>query len=126
MEQPPAFPRETPETIKEYIRDKYLLPRLDEDVFSPQNAGKQWEFEWFDRAKIQLEPSIPRSVVVPSWEMPFRRKGHKSELKRWEPESLEVCNQSFSRPIFSVYMVIYYFVRYLVKIFRLLLFPNWE
>ncbi|KAL8055915.1 hypothetical protein ABFX02_04G086300 [Erythranthe guttata] len=87
---PPAFPKETPETIKEYIKDKYLVPRLDEDVFSPQNAGRQWEFDWFDRAKIQLEPSMPRSVVAPSWEMPSRRKERESELKRWEPESLEV------------------------------------
>ncbi|KAL9169534.1 hypothetical protein ABFS82_04G085500 [Erythranthe guttata] len=87
---PPAFPKETPETIKEYIKDKYLVPRLDEDVFSPQNAGRQWEFDWFDRAKIQLEPSMPRSVVAPSWEMPSRRKECESELKRWEPESLEV------------------------------------
>ncbi|KAI3450303.1 hypothetical protein Pfo_006968 [Paulownia fortunei] len=87
---PPAFPKETPEMIKEYIKEKYLLPRLDENVFSPQNAGRQWEFDWFDRAEIQLEPSMMRSVVVPSWEMPFRRKEHESELERWEPESVEV------------------------------------
>ncbi|KAG8387912.1 hypothetical protein BUALT_Bualt02G0070700 [Buddleja alternifolia] len=86
---PPAFPKETPETIKEYVKEKYLLPRLDEDVFSPQNAGRQWEFDWFDRAEIQLEPSAPRSVVVPSWEMPFRRKERQSMTKRWEPESVE-------------------------------------
>ncbi|XP_012837516.1 PREDICTED: ATP-dependent RNA helicase SKI2 isoform X3 [Erythranthe guttata] len=33
---------------------------------------------------------MPRSVVAPSWEMPSRRKECESELKRWEPESLEV------------------------------------
>ncbi|KAL0458826.1 UNVERIFIED_CONTAM: DExH-box ATP-dependent RNA helicase DExH11 [Sesamum latifolium] len=87
---PPAFPKETPETIKEHIKEKYLLPRLDEDAFSPQKAGRQWEFDWFDRAEIQLEPSIPRTVIVPSWQMPSKRKEHKSDLDRWEPESVEV------------------------------------
>ncbi|PIN04704.1 Cytoplasmic exosomal RNA helicase SKI2, DEAD-box superfamily [Handroanthus impetiginosus] len=87
---PPAFPKETPETIKEYIKEKHLQLGLDEDVFSPQNSGRQWDFDWFDRAEIQLEPSMPRSVVVPSWEMPCRRKARQSELERWEPESVEV------------------------------------
>ncbi|KAK4492081.1 hypothetical protein RD792_002878 [Penstemon davidsonii] len=87
---PPAFPKETPETIKEYIKDKYLLPRLDEDVFAPQNAGKQWDFDWFDRAKIIPDPSLPRSVVVPQWEMPSRRKKRGSGSERWEPQSAEV------------------------------------
>ncbi|XP_073304580.1 DExH-box ATP-dependent RNA helicase DExH11 isoform X1 [Primulina huaijiensis] len=86
---PPAFPRETPESVKEYIKEKYLEPRLDDDIFCPENSGKQWEFDWFDRAKIQLEPSLPRSVVVPLWEMPSRRKKH-GEMDRWEPESVEV------------------------------------
>ncbi|KAL2238417.1 DExH-box ATP-dependent RNA helicase DExH11 [Sesamum indicum] len=87
---PPAFPKETPETIKEHIKEKYLLPRLDEDAFSPQKAGRQWEFDWFDRAEIQLEPSIPRTVIVPSWQMPSKRNKYKSALDRWEPESVEV------------------------------------
>ncbi|XP_041998400.1 DExH-box ATP-dependent RNA helicase DExH11-like isoform X1 [Salvia splendens] len=87
---PPAFPEETPETIKEYVKEKHLLPRLDEDIFSPQNAGRQWEFDWFDRTEIQPEPSIPRSVIVPSWEVPFRRKKNGSDSQRWEPQSVEV------------------------------------
>ncbi|GFP91206.1 helicase ski2w [Phtheirospermum japonicum] len=87
---PPAFPKETPEMIEEYIKKKHLLPRLDEHVFSPQSAGKQWEFDWFDRAEILPEPSMTRSVVVPSWEMPCRRKEHESEPRSWEPESVEV------------------------------------
>lgn len=88
--QPPAFPLETPETIKEYIKEKHLLPRLDEDFFSPENVGRQWEFDWFDRAKTELELSFPRSVVVPRWEMPFRRKNHGLGDQRWEPNSVEV------------------------------------
>lgn len=88
--QPPAFPEETPETVREYVKEKYLSPRLDEYVFSPQNAGRQWEFDWFDRAEIKPESSVPRSVIVPSWEIPFRRKKNESDSQRWEPQSVEV------------------------------------
>lgn len=89
--QPPAFLPETPESIKEYIKEKYLLPRLDPDEFSPQNAGRQWEFDWFDKAKILPEPSLPRSVVVPKWELPFRRSKGTDGRERWEPSSEQVC-----------------------------------
>lgn len=86
---PPAFPRETKESIKEYIEEKYLTPRLDPDEFSPENAGRDWDFDWFDKAKIPLEPSLPRSAMVPAWELPFRRsKG--LEQGRWEPQSVQV------------------------------------
>ncbi|CAL5426810.1 unnamed protein product [Camellia sinensis] len=87
---PPAFPRETPESIREYIEEKYLLPRLDPDEFSPQKAGRQWEFDWFNKAKIHLEPSLPRSVVVPTWELPFRRPKKGLEQEKWEPVSVQV------------------------------------
>ncbi|KAL3625768.1 Antiviral helicase ski2 [Castilleja foliolosa] len=87
---PPAFPKETPEMVEEYIKNKHLLPRLDEHIFSPQSAGKQWEFDWFDRAEILPDPSMTRSVVVPSWEMPCRRKQNESEPRSWEPKSVEV------------------------------------
>ncbi|KAI9196543.1 hypothetical protein LWI28_024817 [Acer negundo] len=84
---PPAFPRETPESIKEHIEEKYLMPGLDADEFSPEKVGRQWDFDWFDKAKIPLEPSLPRSVVVPVWEIPFRRK---KKQGKWEPDSIEV------------------------------------
>lgn len=84
---PPAFVRETPESIKKFVEDKYLLPRLDPDEFSAEKAGRQWEFDWFDQAKIQLEPTMPRSFVVPAWELPFRRS---SDLEKWEPASVQV------------------------------------
>ncbi|XP_058198935.1 DExH-box ATP-dependent RNA helicase DExH11 [Rhododendron vialii] len=86
----PAFARETPESIKEYIEENYLFPRLDADEFSPEKAGKQWEFDWFSKAKIPLEPSLPRSVVVPTWELPFRRRKKESEQGEWEPSSVQV------------------------------------
>jgi antiviral helicase SKI2 len=89
---PPAFPKETRESIKEFIEEKYLLPRLDDDVFSPEKAERQWEFDWFDKAKIQLEPSLPRSVMVPTWELPFRRRRNKTDqdLEIYEPGSVQV------------------------------------
>ncbi|XP_020972282.1 DExH-box ATP-dependent RNA helicase DExH11 isoform X3 [Arachis ipaensis] len=87
---PPAFPSETPESIKNYIEETYLKPRLDPDEFSPEKAGRQWEFDWFDRAEVPLEPSLPRSVVVPIWEPPFRRSNSELVKGRWEPKFEEV------------------------------------
>lgn len=86
---PPAYPKETPDTIKEYIREKYLLPQLDADEFSPEKVGRQWEFDWFERAKILPDPSLPRSVVVPTWEVPFRRQRDRLDNGGWEPKSEE-------------------------------------
>jgi antiviral helicase SKI2 len=88
--QPPAFPRETQESIKEHIEEKDLLPRLDPDEFSAEKAGRQWHFDWFEMAKLPLEPSLPRSVVVPTWEVPFRRKKKGSVEGMWEPNSVQV------------------------------------
>ncbi|XP_061374001.1 DExH-box ATP-dependent RNA helicase DExH11 isoform X2 [Gastrolobium bilobum] len=87
---PPAFPRETPETIKKYIEETYLQPRLDPDEFSPEKVGRQWEFDWFDRAEVPLEPSLPRTVVIPTWEPPFRRSNNGSAKGTWEPNFEEV------------------------------------
>lgn len=85
--QPPAFPKETPESIKEHIEEKYLMPGLDADEFSPEKVGRQWEFDWFEKAKIPLEPSLPRTTIIPVWEIPFRRQMKEG---RWEPKSMEV------------------------------------
>ncbi|KAL2568339.1 hypothetical protein AAZV13_18G062500 [Glycine max] len=87
---PPAFPSETPESIKKYIEETYLQPRLDPDDFSPEKVGRQWEFDWFDRAKVPLEPSLPRTMVVPVWEPPFRRSNNGSVKGIWEPKFEEV------------------------------------
>ncbi|KAD6795715.1 hypothetical protein R6Q59_031765 [Mikania micrantha] len=84
---PPAFVKETPESIKKFVEDKYLLPRLDDDEFCAEKSGRQWEFDWFDQAKVDLEPTMPRSIVVPAWELPFRRP---SNLNKWEPASVQV------------------------------------
>ncbi|XP_076886194.1 DExH-box ATP-dependent RNA helicase DExH11-like [Bidens hawaiensis] len=84
---PPAFAKETPESITKFVEEKYLLPRLDEDEFCAEKSGRQWEFDWFDQAKFDLEPTMPRTIVVPAWELPFRRS---SDVKKWEPASVQV------------------------------------
>ncbi|XP_014518438.1 DExH-box ATP-dependent RNA helicase DExH11 isoform X1 [Vigna radiata var. radiata] len=87
---PPAFPSETPESIKKYIEETYLQPRLDPDEFSAEKAGRQWEFDWFDRAEVPLEPSLPRTMIIPVWEPPFRRSNNGSVKGIWEPKFEEV------------------------------------
>lgn len=88
--QPPAFPAETSESLKEILEEKYLLPELDPDEFSVENSGRQWVFDWFDIAKVHLEPSAPRSVVAPSWEVPFRRSKKTGSTGLWDPSSVQV------------------------------------
>ncbi|KAJ0248349.1 DExH-box ATP-dependent RNA helicase DExH11 [Hirschfeldia incana] len=87
---PPAFAKETKESIKEHIEEKYILPRLEPEQFSAENAENQWDFDWFARVKVPLQPSLPRSVVVPTWELPFRRQKLDTENGGWEPKSVEV------------------------------------
>ncbi|KAF6153463.1 hypothetical protein GIB67_027330 [Kingdonia uniflora] len=87
---PAAFPPETPESIKRYLEENYLCPELDIDELSPEKCGRQWEFDWFDKVKIHLEPSIPRSVMVPSWELPYRRSKKGITGEKWEPKSVQV------------------------------------
>ncbi|KAJ8458801.1 hypothetical protein OPV22_031727 [Ensete ventricosum] len=87
---PPAFPPETPESVKAYLEDNYLRPELDPDEFSVENSGRFWDFDWFGRAKVPLEPSAPRSVVAPSWELPFRRSKNTGPSGIWNPSSVEV------------------------------------
>ncbi|KAL1222056.1 DExH-box ATP-dependent RNA helicase DExH11 [Cardamine amara subsp. amara] len=87
---PPAFAKETKESIKKHIEEKYLLPRMEPDQFSAEKVENQWDFDWFSRVKVPLQPSLPRSVVVPTWELPFRRQKDNTENGAWEPKSVEV------------------------------------
>ncbi|XP_042452594.1 DExH-box ATP-dependent RNA helicase DExH11-like isoform X1 [Zingiber officinale] len=84
---PPAFPQETHERMRESIEENYLHPEVDLDEFSVQNSGRWWHYDWFDRAKLQLEPSEPRFIVAPMWELPFRRS---KNSVIWNPHSVEV------------------------------------
>ncbi|CAA7392674.1 unnamed protein product [Spirodela intermedia] len=87
---PPAFEPETPESAKRQLEEEYLLPQLDPDAFSVEKSGRQWDFDWFDGAKVHLEPSAPRVVIAPSWELPFRRNGDDSDRGIWDPLSIQV------------------------------------
>ncbi|KAG1365844.1 DExH-box ATP-dependent RNA helicase DExH11 [Cocos nucifera] len=87
---PAAFPAETSESLKEVLEEKYLLPELDPDEFSVENSGRQWVYDWFDSAKVHLEPSAPRSVVAPSWELPFRRSKKTGSTGLWDPGSVQI------------------------------------
>ncbi|KAF5185551.1 Dexh-box atp-dependent rna helicase dexh11 [Thalictrum thalictroides] len=81
---PSAFQEETPESIKRHLEAKYLFPELDSDEFSVEKTGRQWDFDWFDRVNLHLEPTLPRTVIVPEYELPFKR------AKDWEPKSVEI------------------------------------
>lgn len=85
---PPAFPPETPESARNELEERYLVPELDSEEFSAENSGRLWEFDWFDSAKVPVEPSAPRVAVCPTWELPFRRR--RSENKAWDPSSVEI------------------------------------
>ncbi|KAJ4781291.1 ATP-dependent RNA helicase [Rhynchospora pubera] len=80
---PPAFPQETTESVKEYLEENYLTPELNH--LEPHTSGKLWDFEWFEKANIPLEPSAPRHVIAPSWELPFRRSS-----PNWKPASTQI------------------------------------
>lgn len=70
------------------------MPQLDPDEFSVEKSGRQWDFDWFDRVNVQLEPSAPRVVMAPSWELPFRRSSNDSDTsdtRTWDPRSVQVC-----------------------------------
>ncbi|KAG9453871.1 hypothetical protein H6P81_006775 [Aristolochia fimbriata] len=87
---PPAFAPETPETVKKHLEEEYLVPELDKDEFSAEKSGRQWDFDWFEMAKVNLEPSVPRCVVVPSWELPFRRNKKENLPEKWNPTSVQI------------------------------------
>ncbi|KAK8952045.1 hypothetical protein KSP39_PZI004339 [Platanthera zijinensis] len=87
---PPAFPPETLESVKKHVEDTYLSPVLDCHEFSSGKNERMWEFNWFDRAKIPLEPSAARSVVAPVWELPFRRSKNWDHLEPWGLKSVQI------------------------------------
>ncbi|KAJ0987857.1 hypothetical protein J5N97_006213 [Dioscorea zingiberensis] len=89
---PPAFPPETPESVKKYLEERYLLPELDQDEFSAEKSGRLWDFDWFDKAMVHLEPSVPRYIVAPVWELPFRRSKNTAPAGIWNPTSMEVAS----------------------------------
>ncbi|KAL2653895.1 hypothetical protein R1flu_022023 [Riccia fluitans] len=78
---PPAFPPETPDSIRRRIENEYLSPSLDDELDSASNCGKSWDFDWYGEGIRRLDPSQPQVAVVPVYEPPFRRANRK-ETKR--------------------------------------------
>lgn len=70
---PPALPKETPESIRKSIELEYLIPGLDHEEDSADRCGKLWDFEWLGEELSLLDPTVPRTAVIPVWEPPFRR-----------------------------------------------------
>ncbi|KAM3240228.1 hypothetical protein ACQJBY_053740 [Aegilops geniculata] len=86
---PPAYPPESPSSVKEYLEANYLNPELY--VPTAANDGRVWDVDWFDLARPPLETSAPRTMLVPAWEPPFRRRSSSSsEQQVWDPESVQM------------------------------------
>ncbi|MCO5614574.1 hypothetical protein L7F22_068857 [Adiantum nelumboides] len=85
---PPALPKETPESIRESIEHKYLVPSLDHEEDRADRCGKVWDFDWLDEGASILKPTIPRSVVMPVWEPPYRRT---KQLANASQTSMDDC-----------------------------------
>ncbi|KAF7083725.1 hypothetical protein CFC21_087488, partial [Triticum aestivum] len=86
---PPAYPPESPSSVKEYLEANYLNPELY--VPTAANDGRVWDVDWFDLARPPLEPSAPRTMLVPAWEPPFRRRSSStSEQQVWDPETVQM------------------------------------
>lgn len=85
---PPAYPPESPSSVKEYLEVNYLNPEFY--VPTAANDGRVWDVDWFDLARPPLEPSAPRTMLVPAWEPPFRRRSSSSEQQVWDPESVQM------------------------------------
>lgn len=91
---PPAFEPETPETILKNVESEYLMPALDHNDFHPDKCGRQWDFDWFDKAVLHLEPSLPRLTVVPVWEAPYRRDRKEDPWKDGKGEEAVVSQDA--------------------------------
>lgn len=85
---PPAYPPESPSSVKEYLEVNYLNPEFY--VPTAANDGRVWDVDWFDLARPPLEPSAPRTMLVPAWEPPFRRRSSSSKQQVWDPESVQM------------------------------------
>lgn len=87
---PPAYPPESPASVKEYLEANYLNPELY--IPTAASDARVWDVDWFDMARPPLEPSAPRTMLVPAWEPPFRRRPSASseEPQVWDPKSVQM------------------------------------
>lgn len=77
--------------MKEYLETNYLNPELY--LPSAADDARVWDVDWFGMARPPLEPSAPRTMLVPAWEPPFRRRPSLSpsqEPQVWDPESVQL------------------------------------
>lgn len=78
--------------MKEYLEANYLNPELHLPTVA--DGGRVWDLDWFAMARPPLEPSAPRTMLVPAWEPPFRRgrgtSQSASESQVWDPESVQM------------------------------------
>lgn len=93
--QPPAYPPESPSSVKEYLEANYLNPELH--LPTAADGARVWDLDWFELARPPLEPSAPRTMLVPAWEPPFRRRrpplsssSSRQESQVWDPESVQM------------------------------------
>nr|CAB3448922.1 unnamed protein product [Digitaria exilis] len=88
----PAYPPGSPSSVKEYLEANYLNPELH--LPTAADGGRVWDVDWFAMARPPLEPSAPRTMLVPAWEPPFRRgrgtSQSASESQVWDPESVQM------------------------------------
>uniref|UniRef100_A0A0E0NA65 DExH-box ATP-dependent RNA helicase DExH11 n=1 Tax=Oryza rufipogon TaxID=4529 RepID=A0A0E0NA65_ORYRU len=92
---PPAYPPESPSSVKEYLEANYLNPELH--LPTAADGARVWDLDWFELARPPLEPSAPRTMLVPAWEPPFRRRrpplsssSSRQESQVWDPESVQM------------------------------------
>ncbi|AQK68647.1 DExH-box ATP-dependent RNA helicase DExH11 [Zea mays] len=89
---PPAYPAESPSSVKEYLERNYLDPELH--LPTAADSGRVWDVDWFALARPPLEPSAPRTMLAPVWVPPFRRGQEKlqsaAESRVWDPESVQM------------------------------------
>ncbi|EAY84566.1 hypothetical protein OsI_05937 [Oryza sativa Indica Group] len=92
---PPAYPLESPSSVKEYLEANYLNPELH--LPTAADGARVWDLDWFELARPPLEPSAPRTMLVPAWEPPFRRRrpplsssSSRQESQVWDPESVQM------------------------------------
>uniref|UniRef100_I1NXG8 DExH-box ATP-dependent RNA helicase DExH11 n=1 Tax=Oryza glaberrima TaxID=4538 RepID=I1NXG8_ORYGL len=92
---PPAYPPESPSSVKEYLEANYLNPELH--LPTAADGARVWDLDWFELARPPLEPSAARTMLVPAWEPPFRRRrpplsssSSRQESQVWDPESVQM------------------------------------
>lgn len=100
------MPKETPESIRKGIEDKYLVPALDHEEDRADKCGKLWDFDWLEEGFSFLEPSLPRSAIMPVWEPPFRRATHHSSSNQSAVDNFLEWTPGFEEVSALIYILV--------------------